>query len=140
MSNFLAYSSAAVSPPAEIEGRAEANKVGEMEGAETPAFDAARFKAALSRAAELARSHLARDLVINSSEDAEVHYHKAMTEIYLVLEGDGHMELDGDRVAIRPMSAVLIRPGCRHRAVGRLRVVVVAIPAFDPVDEWLEEV
>ena len=78
--------------------------------------------------------------VVDIAEDAAVHYHKAITEIYLVLEGEGHMELDGDSVAVRPMSAILIQPGCRHHAVGDLRTVVVAIPAFDPDDEWLEEV
>ncbi|MEW6355485.1 MAG: cupin domain-containing protein [Planctomycetota bacterium] len=70
--------------------------------------------------------------------ESKVHYHKNMTEIYLVLDGEGEMELDGDRVPLRPMTSVLIKPSCRHRAVGRLRVVVVPIPAFDPEDEWLE--
>jgi len=71
--------------------------------------------------------------------DAQRHYHKNLTEIYLVLEGEGRMELDGDVVPLRPLTAVLIKPGCRHRAVGNLRVVVVAVPAFDPSDEWFDE-
>jgi mannose-6-phosphate isomerase-like protein (cupin superfamily) len=62
-----------------------------------------------------------------------------MTEIYFILEGEGHMELDGDRVPVRPMSAVFIKPGCRHRAVGQIRAVIVPIPAFDPADEWFDE-
>jgi len=70
--------------------------------------------------------------------DSQVHYHKKLTEIYLVLEGTGHMELDGDKVAIKPMSTILIKPGCRHRAVGKLKIVVVPIPAFDPNDEWFD--
>jgi hypothetical protein len=38
---------AAEAPPAEVESKAQANQVGEMEQAETPAFDAAAFKAQL---------------------------------------------------------------------------------------------
>ena len=72
------------------------------------------------------------------STDARVHYHKTLTEIYLVLEGEGHMELDGDRVPVKPFAAVFIKPGCRHRAVGEMRVVIVAMPPFDPEDEWFD--
>ena len=66
------------------------------------------------------------------------HYHKRLTEMYLILEGEGQLELDGELVPVRPMTAVLIQPGCRHRAVGRLRVAVIPIPAFDPQDEWFD--
>ena len=76
--------------------------------------------------------------VVEISSDSRAHYHKSMTEMYLVMEGEGHVELDGEQVPVRPFTAVLIKPGCRHRAVGRLKVVVCAIPAFDPGDEWFD--
>ena len=76
--------------------------------------------------------------VVDISEDSRLHYHKKMTEIYLVLEGEGHMELDDEIVPLRPMTSVLIKPGCRHRAVGKLKVSVIAIPAFDEEDEWFD--
>lgn len=62
--------------------------------------------------------------VVEISADSRVHYHKQMTEMYLVLEGKGHIELDGDMVPLQPMTTVLIKPGCRHRAVGNLKVVL----------------
>jgi mannose-6-phosphate isomerase-like protein (cupin superfamily) len=71
-------------------------------------------------------------------DDARAHYHKRMTEIYVVLEGTGFLELDGASVPVRPMSAVMIRPGCRHRAVGSLKILNIPIPAFDPHDEWFD--
>jgi hypothetical protein len=40
---------AAVAPPSEVTGRAQANQVGEMEAMETPEFDAAAFKAELMK-------------------------------------------------------------------------------------------
>jgi mannose-6-phosphate isomerase-like protein (cupin superfamily) len=70
--------------------------------------------------------------------DARVHYHRRMTEIYVVLDGEGEIELDGERFPLRPLSAVLIQPGCRHRAFGRLRILNIPIPAFDPADEWFD--
>jgi mannose-6-phosphate isomerase-like protein (cupin superfamily) len=71
-------------------------------------------------------------------EDARCHYHKLMTEIYVVLEGEGYLELDGERIPVRPMTSVMIRPGCRHRAIGRLKILNIPIPAFDPADEWFD--
>jgi len=76
--------------------------------------------------------------VVDIEEDARVHYHKKLTEIYLVLEGSGEMELDGRRVPVKPLTSIFIKPGCRHRAVGRMRIVNVSIPAFDPEDEWFD--
>jgi mannose-6-phosphate isomerase-like protein (cupin superfamily) len=76
--------------------------------------------------------------VVDIEEDARVHYHKKLTEIYLVLEGSGEMELDGRRVPVKPLTSIFIKPLCRHRAVGRMRIVNVSIPAFDEQDEWFD--
>ena len=76
---------------------------------------------------------------VDIKKDSRVHYHKKLTEIYLILEGEGYMELDGERIPVKPMDTVFIRPLCRHRAVGKLKVVNVPIPAFDPGDEWFDE-
>jgi mannose-6-phosphate isomerase-like protein (cupin superfamily) len=76
--------------------------------------------------------------VVEISVDARAHYHKRMTEIYYILEGTGEIELDGERHPARPGDAILIKPGCRHRAIGRLRVLNVPVPAFDPADEWFD--
>ncbi len=76
--------------------------------------------------------------VVDISVDARVHYHKRMTEIYYILEGEGQIELDGENHAVRPGDAILIKPLCRHRAIGRLRVLNVPVPAFDPEDEWFD--
>jgi mannose-6-phosphate isomerase-like protein (cupin superfamily) len=59
-----------------------------------------------------------------------------MTEIYTVLEGEGHLELDGDIIPLKPLTTVMIRPGCRHRAVGQLKLLIVPMPPFDPADEY----
>ena len=76
--------------------------------------------------------------MVDISEDSKPHYHKKLTEIYLVLEGEGHMELDGDLIPVKPMTTILIKPGCRHRAVGKMRIVNIPVPVFDPNDEWFD--
>jgi mannose-6-phosphate isomerase-like protein (cupin superfamily) len=76
--------------------------------------------------------------IVDISTDARAHYHERLTEIYYILEGEGEMELDGERHPVRPGDAILIKPGCRHRAIGRLRVLNVPVPAFDPEDEWFD--
>jgi mannose-6-phosphate isomerase-like protein (cupin superfamily) len=77
--------------------------------------------------------------VVEISADARAHYHERMTEMYYILEGTGEMELDGERHPVRAGDAILIKPGCRHRAIGRLRVLNVPVPAFDPADEFFDE-
>jgi mannose-6-phosphate isomerase-like protein (cupin superfamily) len=73
---------------------------------------------------------------VDISADSRAHYHKRLTEIYLVLEGEGHIELDGELVPVKPFTTVMIKPGCRHRAVGKLKIINVVVPPFDPADEW----
>ena len=75
---------------------------------------------------------------VDVSIDAKTHYHKKLTEIYYILEGAGQMELDGELVDVGPGSTVLIKPGCRHRAIGKMRILNVPVPAFDPDDEWFD--
>lgn len=78
--------------------------------------------------------------LVQIAVDSRVHYHKKLTEIYLILEveGEAYMELDGERIPVKPLTAILIKPGCRHRAVGRMRIVNMPVPAFDPHDEWFD--
>ena len=76
--------------------------------------------------------------IVDIQEDARAHYHKKLTEIYFILEGTGHIELDGKKLPIKPLTAILIKPFCHHRAIGRMRIVNVSIPAFDPKDEWFD--
>ena len=85
-----------------------------------------------------AQNNVASLHVVDIHADAQTHYHKRMTEIYLVLEGEGHMELDGELIPVKPMTAVYIKPGCRHRAIGKLRIINVPVPAFDEHDEWFD--
>lgn len=71
---------------------------------------------------------------------ARTHYHRRLTETYYFLEcdPDSRMELDGELIPVKPGMCVMIRPGVRHRAVGRMSVLIVVYPKFDPADEWFD--
>lgn len=75
--------------------------------------------------------------LVEISRDAERHYHRRLTEIYVVLEGRGRLELDGRSVPLRPGTAVLIPPLVVHRARGRLKILNISVPPFDPADEHI---
>jgi len=78
--------------------------------------------------------------VTEISTDAKVHYHKRLTETYYFLEcgEDAQMQLDDDVIPVHPGMCILIRPGVRHRAIGKMKVLIVVLPKFDPADEWLD--
>jgi mannose-6-phosphate isomerase-like protein (cupin superfamily) len=68
---------------------------------------------------------------------AETHYHNRLTEVYYILQCDAGaaLVLDGKTIPVKPGMCILIRPGVRHRAVGRMTVLIVVFPKFDPGDE-----
>ena len=78
--------------------------------------------------------------MVDISVDARAHYHKYMTETYYFLECDGpcHMELNGEKHVVKPGMAILIRPGTRHRAVGKMKILNFVVPPFDHEDEWFD--
>ena len=77
--------------------------------------------------------------VVHVSRDSRPHYHETLTETYVVLDGEGVIELDGEEVPLRPGTVVHIPPGVRHRAVGALTILNIVTPPFDPSDEHLVE-
>ncbi len=73
--------------------------------------------------------------------DSKLHYHRKLTETYYILDcdEDAMMELDDQRIPIRQGTCILIPPGVAHRAVGRMTVLIMVVPKFDPDDEVLVE-
>ena len=90
------------------------------------------------RAFHLPENEIASVHLVEIATDARAHYHKKTTEIYFVLEGEGVLELNNDRIPLQPGTSVMILPGTRHRAIGTLKILNIAIPTFDPKDEWFD--
>ena len=74
------------------------------------------------------------------SRDAVCHYHREHTEVYVILECESGaaIELDGERHPVSPRMSILIPPGVRHRACGRMTVLIVCTPNFDTEDEFFD--
>jgi mannose-6-phosphate isomerase-like protein (cupin superfamily) len=73
--------------------------------------------------------------------EAKPHYHRRLTETYFILDcgASAKMELDGRLLPVRKGSCILIPPGVVHRAVGKMTVLIVVVPKFDPDDEVIVE-
>lgn len=69
-------------------------------------------------------------------EGGREHYHRRSAELYYVLEGEGHVTLDGQSYAVRKGSIVHIPPGVIHGAKGRMRVLVVGVPEIAEDDMY----
>jgi mannose-6-phosphate isomerase-like protein (cupin superfamily) len=71
------------------------------------------------------------------------HYHAETEEIYFVVEGEGEMELDGDRTHVRPGDAVPIAPGAWHElrnaGEGPLRILCCCAPPYRHEDTFFED-
>ena len=68
------------------------------------------------------------------------HYHRLSEEFYFVLEGDGEMEIDGERARVGPGDAVVIPAGTRHqiRAQAALRFLCCCAPPYSHEDTFFE--
>ena len=71
------------------------------------------------------------------SRESQPHRHARQREVYVILDAgeEAALELDGERVPVAERDAILIRPGCVHRAIGPMTVLVLCVPKFDPGDE-----
>ena len=77
----------------------------------------------------------AMSLHVTHIRDGAPHFHELADEMYFIIEGEGHMELDGEVHPVRPGTAIYIPAGVTHRGWGDFKTVIVVNPAFDPDDE-----
>jgi len=72
----------------------------------------------------------------------ERHYHARSEELYVLLDGTGEMELDGDRRTVGPGDAILIPPGGRHQiradASAPLRFLCCCAPPYSDEDTYFD--
>lgn len=60
--------------------------------------------------------------------DAKLHYHEHTDEIYHVLDGTGRMRVGDEEIELHKDVTVYVPRGLKHRAWGKLKVLVVCIP------------
>jgi len=70
---------------------------------------------------------------------AKRHFHRRLQECYVVLEGEGAVELDDKTVPVKPGDTILIPPGVEHALRGHFEIINIVTPPFDPEDEFVVE-
>lgn len=70
----------------------------------------------------------------------ERHFHKVTEEFYFILEGSGHMEVDGVERDVSHGDCILIPPGAFHqiRSTGELRFLCCCSPPYSHDDTFME--
>ena len=70
------------------------------------------------------------------------HYHAESEEFYYVLEGDGELEIDGERARVGPGHAIVIPAGAWHQitagAGSRLRFLCCCSPPYRHEDTYFD--
>ncbi len=80
------------------------------------------------------------EATLEPGQATERHHHRRTEEIYFVLDGEGEIELDGERRRVAPGDAVLIPPGAWHqiRAATPLRFLCCCAPPYAHEDTFFE--
>lgn len=70
------------------------------------------------------------------------HRHARTEEVYVLLDGEGEMEVDGERRRVGAGDAILIPPGARHRITADagvpLRFLCCCAPPYSHDDTYLD--
>ena len=77
--------------------------------------DGSTIRVMLDADAGGARMQSLAEAELEPGQATERHYHAVTEEIYVVLEGTGEMEVEGERGPVGPGDAVLIAPGAWHQ-------------------------
>jgi quercetin dioxygenase-like cupin family protein len=76
---------------------------------------------------------------LEPGQSTQRHYHRLSEEIYLIVEGGGRMELDGEAQAVTVGDAILIAPGAWHTLVAGpegTRLLCCCVPAYSHDDTY----
>lgn len=70
------------------------------------------------------------------------HYHARSEELYVLLDGEGELEVDGERARVGPGDAILIPPGALHQiwadGDAPLRFLCCCAPPYSDEDTFFD--
>ena len=79
------------------------------------------------------------EATLEPGQSTERHYHRLSEEIYLIVDGEGRLEVDGDAREVRVGDAILIPPGAWHTLVAGpngTRLLCCCVPAYSHDDTY----
>jgi mannose-6-phosphate isomerase-like protein (cupin superfamily) len=81
------------------------------------------------------------EATLEPGQSTQRHYHRETEEIYLVTKGSGELEVDGERLRVRPGDAILIPAGAWHAlendGTSELRILCCCSPPYSHEDTYL---
>ena len=86
-----------------------------------------------------ARNQSLAEATLAPGQETQRHYHAEAEEIYFVVEGEGDLEIDGERRRVAPGDAALIPPGAWHQiraGDGPLRFLCCCAPPYRHEDTF----
>ena len=101
--------------------------------------DGSTIRVLLDAEAGGARNQSLAEALLAPRQATERHYHAETEELYVLLEGSGEMEVDGDRREVVPGDAVLIPPGAWHQiraGAEELRFLCCCAPPYRHEDTF----
>jgi mannose-6-phosphate isomerase-like protein (cupin superfamily) len=80
------------------------------------------------------------EATLEPGQSTQRHFHRQSEEIYVVLDGEGNLEINGEVRRIEPGDAALIPPRAWHEihAVGALRFLCCCAPPYSHEDTYFE--
>jgi mannose-6-phosphate isomerase-like protein (cupin superfamily) len=78
-------------------------------------LDGSTIRVLLDAAEGGARNQSLAEAELSAGQATQRHYHPRTEEIYVLLEGSGEMEVDGERSSVGRGDAILIPSGARHQ-------------------------
>ena len=102
--------------------------------------DGSTIRSILDRANAPVEQQSLAEATIFAGNATERHYHKVSEEFYFLLEGEGTMEIDGERREVQPGDAVVIPAGAWHQitAARDLRFLCCCAPPYSHEDTYFE--
>ena len=76
---------------------------------------------------------------LEAGQATDRHYHAQTEEIYVLLDGEGELEVDGDRRRVGPGDAILIPAGAWHQiraGVAPVRFLCCCAPPYSDEDTF----
>ncbi len=103
--------------------------------------DGSTIRELLGRVTAPVRNQSLAEATLAPGQVTDRHYHAKSEEFYYVLEGEGEMEIDGERAHVAPGDAILIPPGAWHQiraGDAQLRFLCCCAPAYTHEDTYFE--
>lgn len=104
-------------------------------------LDGSTIRVLLDRAAGGAANQSLAEAELGPGRQTQRHYHARSEEIYVLLEGGGEMEVEGDRAAVGAGDTILIPAGARHQIMAGeegARFLCCCAPPYSDEDTFFD--